>query len=159
MFIDDVIEPLKKKFPTPDGEIGFAHGRLHSFRHFFCSQAFLGYASEGEIKEWLGHADSKMVEHYRHLRSEDAQRKMARLTFYRQRKGVPPKLASGFDFLLSVLYPPYRRQQRHGPVVQEHVQGAGDDHVVRGLRAGKPSRERPKFDLICPVVVPVTGTT
>lgn len=31
MFIRDVIEPLKKRFPTPPGEIGFEHGRLHSF--------------------------------------------------------------------------------------------------------------------------------
>jgi integrase len=37
--------------------------------------------SEGEIKEWLGHADSKMVEHYRHLRNEDAQRKMEQIDF------------------------------------------------------------------------------
>ncbi len=80
-FLDDVIEPLKAKFPTPAGEIGFEHGRIHSFRHYFCSQSFLGGASEGEIREWLGHSDSKMVEHYRHLRSEDAQRKMARIDF------------------------------------------------------------------------------
>ncbi len=79
--IDNVINPLKDKFPTPPGEIGFEHGRLHSIRHFFCSQAFLGGASEGEIREWLGHADSKMVEHYRHLRSDDAQRKMAKIEF------------------------------------------------------------------------------
>ena len=80
-FIDDVIEPLKSRFPTPAGETGFEHGRLHSFRHFFCSQAFLGGASEGEIKEWLGHADSRMVEHYRHLRNEEAQRKMDQIDF------------------------------------------------------------------------------
>ena len=41
----------------------------------------MGGASEGEIKEWLGHADSKMVEHYRHLRDEDAQRKMRQIDF------------------------------------------------------------------------------
>jgi integrase len=80
-FIDGVIEPLKKTFPTLDGDVGFEHGRLHSFRHFFTSQAFLGGASEGEIREWLGHADSRMVEHYRHLRSEDAQRKMSQVDF------------------------------------------------------------------------------
>lgn len=62
--IRDVIEPLKKGFPTPPGEIGFEHGRLRSLRHFFCSRAFLGGASEGEIRKWLGHAESKMVEHY-----------------------------------------------------------------------------------------------
>ncbi len=80
-FIEEVIEPLKEQFATPAGEIGFEHARLHSFRHFFCSQAFLGGASEGEIREWLGHADSKMVEHYRHLRNEDAQRKMKQIDF------------------------------------------------------------------------------
>jgi integrase len=87
-FIDGVIEPLKKTFPTLDGDVGFEHGRLHSFRHFFTSQAFLGGASEGEIREWLGHADSRMVEHYRHLRSEDAQRKMSQVDFLgRQDRG------------------------------------------------------------------------
>jgi integrase len=80
-FIQEVIEPLQEKFPTSLGEIGFEHGRIHSFRHFFCSQAFLGGASEGEIREWLGHAESKMVEHYRHLRDEDAQRKMEQIDF------------------------------------------------------------------------------
>jgi integrase len=84
-FIDEVIEPLKEKFPAPAGEIGFEHGRLHSFRHFFCSQAFLGGASEGEIREWLGHADSKMVEHYRHLKNDDAQRKMDQIVFLDER--------------------------------------------------------------------------
>jgi integrase len=68
-------------------DIGFEHGRLHSFRHFFCSQCFVSGASEGEIKEWLGHADSKMVEHYRHLRSEDAQRKMQQVDFFGRRSG------------------------------------------------------------------------
>jgi integrase len=80
-FIDDVITPLKAKFPTPEGETGFEHGRLHSFRHFFVSQAFLGGASEGEIREWVGHADSKMVEHYRHLGRKDALRRMEQISF------------------------------------------------------------------------------
>jgi integrase len=81
VFIRDVIEPLAENFPTPDGEIGFEHGRLHSFRHFFVSQAFLGGASEGEIREWVGHADSKMVEHYRHLGRKDALRRMEQINF------------------------------------------------------------------------------
>jgi len=81
VFIRDVIEPLAEKFPTPDGEIGFKHGRVHSFRHFFVSQAFLGGASEGEIREWVGHADSKMVEYYRHLGRKDALRRMEQISF------------------------------------------------------------------------------
>lgn len=81
VFIRDVIEKLNARFPTPAGEIGFEHGRLHSFRHFFVSQCFLGGVSEGEIRSWVGHADSKMVEHYRHLGSRDAVAKMGQITF------------------------------------------------------------------------------
>jgi integrase len=83
-FISDVIEKLKEKFPMPPGETGFEHGRLHSFRHFFVSQCFLGGVSEGEIREWVGHADSKMLEHYRHLGQKDAAKKMGQIRF------VPP---------------------------------------------------------------------
>ncbi|OAI46012.1 hypothetical protein AYO44_12075 [Planctomycetaceae bacterium SCGC AG-212-F19] len=81
IFTREVIAPLKKQFPTPAGEIGFEQGRLHSFRHYFCSQAFLDGAAEADIKEWLGHRDSKMVAHYRHLRSEDSHRKMQQIDF------------------------------------------------------------------------------
>ena len=77
----DVIEKLKDRFPSPNGETGFQDGTLHSFRHYFCSQAFYHGASEGEIREWLGHKSSEMVEHYRHLRKEDAQQKMRQIVF------------------------------------------------------------------------------
>jgi integrase len=92
-FITKVIEPLKHRFATPDGEIGFEHGRLKSFRHFFCSQAFLGGASEGEIREWLGHRESKMVEHYRHLRNDDARRKMEQIEFLDPQDDRPGNVA------------------------------------------------------------------
>src|SRR5437773_5840771 len=92
-FKNGVIEPLKPNYPTPAGEIGFEHGRLHSFRHFFCSQAFLHGASEGEIREWLGYADSKMVEHYRHLRNDDAQRKMGKISFLTPSDPLPGDVA------------------------------------------------------------------
>ena len=86
---EKALETLHQLDEAKAVEIGFEHGRLHSFRHFFCSQCFLGGASEGEIKEWLGHADSKMVEHYRHLRSEDAQRKMNQIQFLERVDGRP----------------------------------------------------------------------
>jgi integrase len=78
----EIIKPLEPQFPTPKGEIGFAHCRVHSFRHFFVSQAFLGGASEGEIREWVGHTDSRIIERYRHLAQDDAKRKMNGLTFF-----------------------------------------------------------------------------
>ncbi len=82
ILIRDVLKPLSSKFPTPPDEIGFVDGRVHSFRHFFVSQAFLGGASEGEICEWIGHADSRIIERYRHLADEDAQRKMSQIRFF-----------------------------------------------------------------------------
>lgn len=85
MLIRDVIQPLKERFPTPESEIGFEHGRVHSFRHFFVSQAFLSGVAEGEIMEWVGHQDSKMVAHYRHLRDEDSQRSMEQINFFGER--------------------------------------------------------------------------
>ena len=81
ILIRDVLKPLQDRFPTPPGEIGFADGRLHSFRHYFVSQSFLSGASEGEIMDWVGHKDSKMVAHYRYLRNEDSQRKMQQINF------------------------------------------------------------------------------
>jgi integrase len=59
--INRVIRPLKETFPTPSGEVVFEHGRLHSLRH----------------------TDSKRVDHYRHLRDEDSQRKMKQIAFLR----------------------------------------------------------------------------
>lgn len=79
ILVRDVLTPLSAKFPTHPGDIGFIDGRLHSFRHYFVSQCFLGGVSEGEIREWVGHADSRIVERYRHLSDDDAQRKMRQL--------------------------------------------------------------------------------
>jgi len=84
ILLREVIGSLKDRFPTPTGEIGFEHGRVHSFRHYFCSQAFLGGAAEADIKDWLGHRDSKMVLHYRHLRRGDSQHKMQQIEFLGQ---------------------------------------------------------------------------
>jgi integrase len=77
----DVIGPLAERFPTPAGEIGFAHGGVHSFRHFFVTEAFRGGATDGEVRDWVGHRDSRIVERYRHLRGRAAKQTMSRLDF------------------------------------------------------------------------------
>ena len=33
----EILNPLEPRFPSASDEIGFMNGRLHSFRHFFCS--------------------------------------------------------------------------------------------------------------------------
>lgn len=79
--IRDVLKPLSKQFPAAAEEVGFADGRLHSFRHYFCSTCANSNVPEQVVKEWLGHSDSKMVRHYYHLHDDEAQRQMRRLDF------------------------------------------------------------------------------
>lgn len=81
IFVRDVLTPLAKKFPTPEGEIGFLDGRLHSFRHYFCSVCVNKGTPEPIVMSWLGHADSRMVRHYYHRNDADAGRHMNRLHF------------------------------------------------------------------------------
>lgn len=78
-FVRDVLTPLAETFPTPEGEIGFADGRLHSFRHFFCSLCASRGVAHQVVMRWLGHRESKMVEHYFHLHDEEARRQMRRI--------------------------------------------------------------------------------
>jgi integrase len=79
--IKEVLKPLESKFKTPEGEIGFEHGRLHSFRHYFCSVCANRGVPEQVVMRWLGHRDSQMVKHYYHLHDDEAQRQMKKIDF------------------------------------------------------------------------------
>ncbi len=81
ILLREVLTPLAKRFPTPKGEIGLEDGRLHSFRHYFCSICANSGVAEHVVMTWLGHRDSKMVRHYYHLHAEESQRQMGRLNF------------------------------------------------------------------------------
>ena len=78
--IRDVLRPLSSRFPTPAGGVGFADGRLHSFRHFFCSLCASQGIPQQVVMRWLGHQDSKLVAHYFHLHDDEARRQMRRVT-------------------------------------------------------------------------------
>ena len=77
-----IIAPLKERFPTPPGETGFEHGVIHSFRHFFASEAFREGETEPQVLEWLGDRDSEMIKIYRHLRPDDGKQKMNGINFF-----------------------------------------------------------------------------
>lgn len=81
ILIRDVLTPLACQFPTAAGEIGFSDGRLHSFRHYFCSSCANSGVPEQVVMRWLGHSSSRMVRHYYHLHDEESQRHMQRLDF------------------------------------------------------------------------------
>ena len=79
VLVREVIKPLAPRFPTPPGEPGFARGRLHSFRHFFCSRCAHSGVPEQTLMRWLGHRSSKMVQHYFHLHDKDSVAQMRKL--------------------------------------------------------------------------------
>lgn len=81
ILIRDVLDKLKERFPTAPGSIGFEHGRLHSFRHYFCSMAAQAGTAEHTVMSWLGHSSSKMVRHYFHLYDDESRRQMKRINF------------------------------------------------------------------------------
>ena len=63
-----VIEPLADQFPSEPGKEGFKDGRLHSFRHFFCSLCIEDGVSIPFLMDWLGHRESDMVQYYTRIR-------------------------------------------------------------------------------------------
>ncbi|MBC8115475.1 MAG: tyrosine-type recombinase/integrase [Candidatus Saccharimonas sp.] len=73
-------------FPTKDGAVtGFIDGRLHSFRHYFCSICADSGVPEQTLMTWLGHRSSKMIRRYYHLHDEASQQAMKKFV------AVPPQ--------------------------------------------------------------------
>ena len=82
IFVREVLEPLSKRFPGEPGVPSFRDGRLHSFRHYFCSAcANSGQVPEQMLMAWLGHQDGEMVRHYYHLHDEESRRRMNQMDF------------------------------------------------------------------------------
>ncbi len=81
IFRREVIKPLTPRFPSLPDEPGFADATVHSFRHFFCSQAANSGVPEQMLMSWLGHADSKMVRRYYHTDRQASRQWMAKLTY------------------------------------------------------------------------------
>ena len=77
VFVRNVITPLSRRFPSTGEVGGFSSGRLHSFRHFFCSQMANANTPIAALQQWLGHRNSAMVMHYYHLNNADAKRLMS----------------------------------------------------------------------------------
>ena len=80
ILVKKVLMPLKNRFPAIAGEKGFEDGRLHSFRHYFCSECANHGVAERVLMTWLGHADAAMVRRYYHLDTKESQRQMNRLS-------------------------------------------------------------------------------
>ena len=81
IFVKDVITPLANRFSSAGDEIGFKDGRLHSFRHFFCSCCANEGVPQQMAMRWLGHKDSRMMQRYYHLHDAEARREMGSLSF------------------------------------------------------------------------------
>lgn len=97
VLVREVLAPMAKRFPAASGTKGFRDGRLHSFRHYFCSMSANSGVPEQVVMTWLGHQDSKMVRRYYHLHQEEAQKQMAKINFLSDQRGrsVNAKQAGG----------------------------------------------------------------
>ncbi len=87
----EVLEPLSERFPAVEGKKSFRDGRIHSFRHYFCSVAATNGVPEQMLMKWLGHADSRMVRHYFHLHDASSQMHMASVPFLGETKAQGAK--------------------------------------------------------------------
>lgn len=86
VFRSQVLTPLTIKFPAAVDQRGIAAGRLHSFRHYFCSMSANQGVPEQVLMSWLGHADSEMIRHYYHLQQEQSKIQMQRLTLFQPKQ-------------------------------------------------------------------------
>ena len=77
----EVQKPLSERFPAGPNGKGIEAGRLHSFRHYFCSRAADSGVSENMLKSWLGHSNSDMIRLYYHMRSDEARRQIELVPF------------------------------------------------------------------------------
>ncbi|WLD15102.1 tyrosine-type recombinase/integrase [Planctellipticum variicoloris] len=82
ILIRDVLTPLASQFPSRPGEPGFIDGRLHSFRHYFCSNCANSGTTERVLMNWLGHRNSRMVHRYYHLHDEESIRQMQQVKLF-----------------------------------------------------------------------------
>jgi integrase len=82
ILIRDVLTPLAPQFLSQPGESGFIDGRLHSFRHYFCSNCANLGVKERVLMSWLGHRNSRMVHRYYHLHDEESIRQMQQVKLY-----------------------------------------------------------------------------
>ncbi len=88
VLVREVITPLTKRFPKQfENDRSFKDGRLHSFRHYFCSACANTGVPERITMNWLGHADSEMVRHYYHLNDEESRRRMDQLNLLGESDG------------------------------------------------------------------------
>src|SRR5262249_45629501 len=82
IFKAHVLGKLAKTFPGTADQRGITAGRLHSFRHYFCSMSANQGIPEQVLMTWLGHADSEMIRHYYHLREEQSKAQMQKLKLF-----------------------------------------------------------------------------
>jgi len=76
-----VLPVVAKDLRSRGMETEVLRGRLHSFRHFFCSECANNNVPMQMVMDWLGHQDSRMVRYYCHLADKRSQQEMKQLTF------------------------------------------------------------------------------
>lgn len=82
----NVLSKVAGSFRQKGLQTDVERGRLHSFRHYFCSECANNNVPMQMVMDWLGHRDSRMVRYYYHLADRRAQEEMQKLNLV----GVAP---------------------------------------------------------------------
>lgn len=92
----DVLKQVSAALP-PEQRSGLTRCRVHSFRHYFCSEAAKAGVKETLLMIWMGHRDSEMVRHYVQLHDRDSRQQINQIRFVDSRSSAVslPDMSSG----------------------------------------------------------------
>lgn len=91
---DKVLPHVAEKLRSRGIQTQVESGRLHSFRHYFCSECASSNVPIQMVMDWLGHQDSRMVRYYWHQADQRAQDEMSRLKFVNTQDAKGPSDAA-----------------------------------------------------------------
>lgn len=80
VLLREILPALTERFPKTDRSLGIAAGRIHSFRHFYCSLCAEAGMPEQKLKSILGHSSSEMIRRYYHPQHEESLKQIDRLS-------------------------------------------------------------------------------
>ena len=91
-FVRDVLKPIAKASTRVSPQ--FLRGRLHTFRHYFCSTLVRKNVHQQTILAVMGHQSSAMVAHYKHLHDPSLREQVGRLPSLLPKPSMTKKKAS-----------------------------------------------------------------
>jgi integrase len=72
-------------------------GKIHTFRHFFISNALMKRTAEAMVRKWVGHVDAKILATYTHMHEPASREAMQRLAEENTKLQAPKETENGTE--------------------------------------------------------------